>query len=154
MGLLLAALVGLPLLAAARDAHQQPRVAVVAPAAFEGALVLPSSLEDQTARADLIVVGRVQETASRLAPGGIVTDVRLDVEQYLKGRGWASLTLTVPGGQVGSLRLYVSGAPNFLQGERAESFGGSPQNIAWIPESFINPVPDLTRCVCSDLVSP
>src|SRR3990170_4808735 len=104
-----------------RDGHG-PEVAVVAPAAFDGAFVLPSSIEEQAGRADLIVVGRVDRAASRRVVGGIVTDVSFSVEQYLKGAAGPSLTLMVPGGQVGSDRLLVGGVPNFAEGERVLLF--------------------------------
>ncbi len=111
---------------------EPPRVALVAPRSYEGAVIAEASnLVDQAARADLIVVGRVTGVASRSTGDSIVTDVTLTTEKTLKGQGRGSVSLTLPGGEVGDRRLYVGGVPNFLTGERALLFlaedGGEPR---------------------------
>ena len=98
-------------------------VAVVPPAAYAGAVQIPSSIEDQTKRAELITVGKVKKVSSRKVQGSIVTDVNLGVEQILKGdKTKKSITITIDGGQVGDLCLYAGGVPNFLEGERVLLF--------------------------------
>jgi cell division septation protein DedD len=103
-------------------ARLDPRTAVVAPAAYDGADMLPSSLEDQTDRAGLIVVATVASVRSYNVPGSIKTDVTLNVERSLKGSAPASITLTLSGGTVGSLRVMAGGVPNFVVKERVLLF--------------------------------
>ena len=99
-----------------------PPIAVVAPEAYEGALMLQSSVEDQTSRAGLIVVGRVTKVTSRAVPGSIVTDITIDVEKSLKGSAGGSLAFTIEGGSSGGKQLFVAGAPNFMVSERVLLF--------------------------------
>ena len=93
-------------------------VAVVAPAAPEGALMTPETLESQAGRAGLIVVGRVTDVDSRSQGATIETQVRVKLSSSIKGNGPSEVKLTLPGGTVGSTSLQVGGVPNFLAGER------------------------------------
>ncbi len=104
------------------------RVALVAPASYDGADILPSTLEDQTSRAGLIVVGSVTKVTPRGVPGSIATDVTVKVDRSLKGSGPASITLTLQGGQVGAQHVVVGGVPNFVSGERVLLFLRSTAN--------------------------
>jgi hypothetical protein len=64
------------------------------------------------------VVVRVEAQAP--APDGrAATDYRVRVEEVLKGQAPESLTVRVPGGGGGDIRLKVYGAPEFKAGERA-----------------------------------
>jgi thrombospondin type 3 repeat protein/matrixin len=69
--------------------------------------------------ADAIVVGTVgsiETVAGR--DGAIDTLVTVDVEQELKGRLGARVTLKQPGGRVGGRALWIAGSPRFATGER------------------------------------
>jgi hypothetical protein len=114
--------------AARRDGPPPQRLAVIAPESYDGAMILPSDVDDQTARAGLIVVGDVTAVKSRKVTGGIITDVTLSVERSLKGTAGKSLTFTVEGGQVGNQRVLVAGVPNFLVGERVLLFLRGPND--------------------------
>jgi hypothetical protein len=98
-------------------------IAVVAPPAYDGVVIsVPSSLEEQVALADVIVVGEVTDVRSRRVPDGIETDVTIAREQTLKGPSGASISVTLPGGEVGDVGIQVGGVPNFLVGERVLVF--------------------------------
>jgi len=73
-------------------------------------------LDEITDRADQIVIGEVSEVVSRRAPGGIVTEVTVDVFDTLLGTPASELTLTLPGGRVSGETLTVSGVPHLLVG--------------------------------------
>jgi hypothetical protein len=46
----------------------------------------------------------------------------IDIERVLKGSAGGKFTVTIPGGQVGNLRQWEGGVPNFLVGERVLLF--------------------------------
>lgn len=73
-------------------------------------------LESITDRSDQIVIGEVSEVTSRRVPGGIITEVTVDVFETLLGTPAAELTLTLPGGRLSSETLTVSGVPRLLVG--------------------------------------
>ncbi len=101
----------------------RPRLALIAPESPEGAaIVVPSSLEEQAASADVIVFGRVASVRSRVDGGTIVTDVTLSVEGTLKGGTRRDVTLALPGGRVGDLEVFAGGTPSFLPTERVLLF--------------------------------
>jgi len=106
---------------AAPGTATSPALPAPAPA---GALVIPLTVEELTAEADRVAVARVVALASRLSPAGtsIETDVTIAVESTLKGSTSQQLVVTVPGGQVGELRQWEGGVPNFLAGERVLLF--------------------------------
>ncbi|MCZ7582859.1 MAG: hypothetical protein M5R36_05695 [Deltaproteobacteria bacterium] len=77
--------------------------------------------EEQLFRdADLVVTGRVTATRSRNAEGApaIVTEVDLRVDGRLKGACGDTITILVPGGQIGERGLKIMGAPEFETGDR------------------------------------
>ncbi len=67
-------------------------------------------------RADQVVLGEVSEVSARRVPGGIVTEVTVDVSQTLLGTPASELTLTLPGGRIQGESLTVSGVPELLVG--------------------------------------
>ena len=71
-----------------------------------------------------IVVGRVEDTQSHwnAARTKIVTDVRVTVDESLKGDGAPTLVLTQLGGEVDGARYNVPGCPVFRKGEEALLF--------------------------------
>ncbi len=79
---------------------------------------------DLATQADRIVVGTVAALDSHWEESGrfIHTDVTIDVERYVAGRGPARLTLRTPGGQIGGRGQVAHGAPSFTLGERVLVF--------------------------------
>ena len=84
-----------------------------APAAVYAELL---DLDDLSAAADQVVLGEVSAVDSRRVPGGIITEVTVDVSETLLGDPAADLTLTLPGGRVGGETMTVSGVPRLLVG--------------------------------------
>lgn len=66
--------------------------------------------------ADRVVLGEVSAVESRRVPGGIVTDVTVDVSDTLLGTPTPAITLTLPGGRINRETLTVSGVPRLLVG--------------------------------------
>ncbi len=73
-------------------------------------------LDAITDRSDQVVIGEVSQVTSRRVPGGIITEVTVDVFETLLGTPAAELTLTLPGGHVSGETLTVSGVPRLLVG--------------------------------------
>ncbi len=115
---LLLVIVMAALLCGVAAADRQERVAVVAPAAYDGAFMIDQPLEKQAKNAGAIVVAGVTDVRSAKTGTSIETTVSLKIEKYIKGSGPANLKMTLPGGSVGSDHVAVGGVPNFLAGER------------------------------------
>jgi len=79
--------------------------------------------------------------------GGILTDVRLDVCQILKGDASSTLTITIPGGTLGLESVTSPDAPSFTQGGTYVVFlDEQEQIVAWRqgqPQVVAGEVPDL-----------
>jgi len=71
-----------------------------------------------------IVLGRVETVQARWTPDHrtIITEVRVRVEDRVKGGGDAVLTLIEPGGEVDGVRVEVDAVPAFTVGERTVVF--------------------------------
>jgi len=83
--------------------------------------VVPMSEADLAAEAAAVVLGRVTALQSHFdaARGQIFTDVTLAVDEVVAGPPLpATVTLRQPGGQVGNVRTWIDGSPEFLIGER------------------------------------
>ena len=81
------------------------------------------TLEQLTARADSILVGKVTDiTVHKEGKGNIYTLVTLSMEQTIKGETGGKVVIRVPGGEVGGLVLMVTDTPSFQLGERAVVF--------------------------------
>lgn len=94
---------------------------------FSGAawasVALALSVEDLTARADVVVRGHVTAQEARWTRGGrIVTTVHLAVDQALKGAPPSAIEIRHPGGRVGDIAQQVSGEVAFTDGEEAVVF--------------------------------
>lgn len=95
-------------------------VAVVA-----SATVLPwMDLEEITAKANLIVLGRVERSEAGWSDDGriIVTRATVSVERALKGGPRARVEVETPGGRVGDVGMIAAGAPVFHVGDRLVLF--------------------------------
>jgi hypothetical protein len=71
-----------------------------------------------------IAIGHVAAVQPRWRDGrrGIETALTFDVERYLKGDLGPTITLAVPGGQMGRYRSVMPGAPVFSEGEELVLF--------------------------------
>jgi hypothetical protein len=86
-------------------------------------------------RADVIFVGEVADTSSRIVldrgTGKIVTDVTFRVTRVLKGAAGATRVLVFAGGVVGDRALAVEDVPRFTPGERDVIFAmASPSSLS------------------------
>ena len=95
------------------------------PAGRAAATTVPEmTLREMVASSGSIVHGVVESAASRWNDDRtlIVTDVRIQVLDTVKGAASGTLVVTQPGGQVGKVRVDVDGASPFLPGEEAVLF--------------------------------
>jgi hypothetical protein len=99
-------------------------VEYIAPAGYDAAAIATTtSVEDLTARSDLIVVGRVAGINPFAGNNrGAATEVRITTETVLKGAHQASFTVKLPGGIDDGKQALVGGVPAFIGGERVLLF--------------------------------
>src|SRR5262245_26691371 len=75
-------------------------------------VVVPTEFREVVSGADLIVRGRVTDVRSFVVPGdGIDTVATVAVETVLKGQADTFVSVRVPGGEVGSTKFVMVGAP-------------------------------------------
>lgn len=81
-------------------------------------------LDDLAQGATDIVVARVESVQPRWTRDhrSIVTEVRLKVEERLKGDEAPTLTVVTPGGELDGIRVEVDAVPAFVVGERCVLF--------------------------------
>lgn len=99
--------------------------AVLGPAAALHATVYVSAdLGQLTTDARAVAHGRVVGLEAQWLEGrrSIETLVTIDVETYVKGDLGRTVTLRVPGGQMGPYRSVMLGAPTFVEGEEVVVF--------------------------------
>jgi hypothetical protein len=85
----------------------------------------PITLQEKTANADLIVVGKVTDVQCRWdEPKTLIhTYVSVSIEEIVKGQSPNDkITITMPGGEVGNLIAAMPGMPSFRKGERVLLF--------------------------------
>jgi hypothetical protein len=101
--------------------------ALVAASAVHATTVVPVDLQQLATRASAIVHGRVVTTQSQWSGNGhrVETIVTLEASSYLKGDFGPRVVFRVPGGQLGSIRTVVVGAPAFREGEEVVVFLGA-----------------------------
>jgi hypothetical protein len=77
-----------------------------------------------TEKAAQIVIGRVMDMKSvwNEDRNYIFTYVTVDVDGYIKGTGENTVTVKIPGGAIGDIRLRVSDIPEFSDGEKVVLF--------------------------------
>ena len=83
-----------------------------------------ASVEEAARSSDAVVRGRVEHRASRFLEDGnrIVTDVEIAVSSTWKGNPGARVVVTVPGGVVGDVGMWVDAAPVLDDGEEVVLF--------------------------------
>ncbi len=80
----------------------------------------PPGTDDMSRKAEVVVVGTVNRVASEwnASHTRIVTRVTLAVDQYVKGSSTGgTMTLVVPGGEVGGVGEWYSHSPQFKENE-------------------------------------
>ena len=85
----------------------------------------PVTIEDLARNAEVVAVGQVRDLTSEWDESGtrIRTKVLLSVDQFVKGSGSGNtLTLYVPGGEVGSVGEIYSHMPTFKREEQVVVF--------------------------------
>lgn len=94
------------------------------PVALESASLVKLDLRELVAESPTIVHGRVLSSSSRWTADRsvIVTDVRLQVIEALKGQEQGEVVIIQLGGEVGALRVEVSGALSFKPGDESILF--------------------------------
>ena len=99
-------------------------LALVLPRALDASLVIPATVDELAAEADVIVHARVVHVDARQAPGTLRVErvVTLAVMRALKGSPAADLQLVLPGGAYGRYRTVVPGVPEVVEGEEAVLF--------------------------------
>ena len=100
-------------------------VAWLMPAApLHATVYISADLGELTTDARAVAHGRVIALEAQWLEGrrSIETLVTLEVETYLKGDLGRSVTLRVPGGQMGPYRSVMLGAPTFVEGEEVVVF--------------------------------
>jgi hypothetical protein len=108
---------------------------VLASASVFATVVVPAEFREVVTDAELIVRGLVTDVRSFVVPGdGIDTVATIAVESVLKGQAMDSfVSVRVPGGEVGSTKFVMVGAPTFKNGDRAVFFLKRTREQIWRP---------------------
>ena len=87
-------------------------------------VLLPAEFREIVAGSQLIVYGRVTDVRPEWTPDRRRIDslVSIQVGSYLKGGPGETVTIRVPGGQIGRYKSVTVGAPSFRPGEEAVFF--------------------------------
>jgi HAMP domain-containing protein len=96
-------------------------------AAVTATVLVPADLSELVQSAQAIAQGRVVAVQPQWAEGRarIETLVVVAVDQYLKGSFGPTVTLRVPGGELGRYRSVMPGAPTFREGDEVILFLGA-----------------------------
>jgi hypothetical protein len=99
-------------------------VCLVSAATLHATVYVAADLGELTADARAVAYGRVVALQPQWleARRSIETLVTLEVEAYAKGDFGRTVTLRVPGGQMGPYRSIMLGAPTFVEGEEVVVF--------------------------------
>lgn len=88
-----------------------------------GAQIRPLTVEDLATRAAGICHGRVEAVeVAREASGNFVTRIEITPQSIWKGSPTNRITVTQPGGTLGTRRVVIPGAPTFAPGEEVVVF--------------------------------
>jgi len=96
----------------------------VAPGGAMATSLLYQDLSALTQSSDAVVHGTVKKTESRWSGDHqrIVTEVSIDVSEFIKGRGAKTVVVLQPGGEVGGIGQKISGLASFAEGEEVVLF--------------------------------
>ncbi len=83
-----------------------------------------ATVEEATRSSEAVIHGTVDRRVSRYTDGGsrIETDVEIAVAGTWKGKHSARVVVTVPGGEVGEVGMWVDAAPVLVEGEEVVLF--------------------------------
>ena len=92
--------------------------------ALRATVILPIEFRELVTTAPVILHGQVVEVRADWSDGrrSLETFVTVAVADYLKGDLGATVTLRVPGGQLGRYRTIFVGAPEFQEGDEVVLF--------------------------------
>jgi hypothetical protein len=116
--------------------------------ALHATVILPIEFRELVAIAPVIVHGRVVDVRSEWVDGrrAVETFVTVQADEYLKGNLGETLTVRVPGGQMGRYRTVFVGAPEFRDGDEVVLFlklaGPSLPYIIGLSQGAFRVVPD------------
>ena len=120
---------------------------LAAPATARATVLLPIDFRELVTVSSTIVHGTVTDVRSDWVDGrrAIETFVTIAADDYLKGDLGATITVRVPGGQIGRYRTLFVGAPEFREGDEVvlflRSFEGR-QLIVGLSQGVFRVVPD------------
>jgi hypothetical protein len=99
-------------------------VLVALSVSLQATVLVPIEFRELVNSAPVIVAGRVVDVRTEWVDGrrSIETFVTVTAGEYLKGNLGDTLTLRVPGGQIGRYRTIFVGAPEFKQGDEVVLF--------------------------------
>jgi hypothetical protein len=94
------------------------------PSLATATVLLPIEFRELVSVADVIVHGRVATVATEWTEGrrSIETLVTINARDYLKGDAGSTITIHVPGGQLGRYRTVLVGAPEFTVNDEVVLF--------------------------------
>jgi hypothetical protein len=94
------------------------------PAAARATVLIPIEFRELVHVSSTIVRGRVVDARAQWVDGrrAIETFVTIEAAEYMKGSLGETLTVRVPGGQIGRYRTIFVGAPEFRQGDEVVLF--------------------------------
>jgi hypothetical protein len=97
---------------------------ILTPALVVATTLVQTSIERLTTDADLVVQGKVLDQTTKSTRDGrqLVTVVRVQVSETLKGSPRQQVRLVGPGGELGDIGQHVSGSATFTDGEEVLLF--------------------------------
>ena len=97
------------------------------------AVVVPLSVKDKVALAEVVVRARVEAKEARWVRGRIFTFVQLATTRVIEGRVKVGqpVTVAIPGGEVGDLGQWVCGTPSVELGDDVVVFL-APRPVGWV----------------------
>ncbi len=120
-----------------------------------GSVLIGLELDELTAQADRIVLGRVVwEEPVRRGNGHIHTRFRVQVERDLRGTGDEEIIVETLGGRIGELAMRVEGSPSLKVGDRAVVFVESDGGTVFRPIGMAQGVMRVRREGGQEIVSP
>jgi len=118
-------------------------------------IVIALDLQELTAEADRIVVGRVVwEEPIQAAHAMIRTRYRVQVDEDLRGSGDSEIIVETLGGQIGRLAMRVEGEPSLALGERVLVFVRDDGDAIFRPIGMAQGVMRIEREDGLDMVVP
>ena len=117
------------------------------PATIGATVLLPIEFRELVEVSSAIVHGRVTDVRTQWVDGrrSIETFVTVAADEYLKGGSGDSVTIRVPGGQLGRYRTIFVGAPEFREGDEVVLFlraYGGRLSIVGLSQGAFRVVPD------------